>query len=70
MKKTKEYDGHSIDYNLGLSYYGDVELYKQQLLSFETLTLESAVQALQDAWREGDMKTMEKESRRLRGAGG
>ena len=60
----------SIDYKLGLSYYGDHNMYKMQLSSFDTMTLEDCLQSMYDNWRNKDIKGVERDSRKLKGASG
>lgn len=60
----------SIDYKLGLSYYGDHNMYKMQLSSFDAMTVEDCLQSMFDCWRNKDLKGLERDSRKLRGASG
>jgi hypothetical protein len=63
-------DQSAIQYQTGLGYYGDEQMFKSQLLTFDSMTLEPAVQRIHMGWKSGDFQTVEKESRRIKGAAG
>jgi HPt (histidine-containing phosphotransfer) domain-containing protein len=56
----------ALNYRLGLSYYGDEQLYKSQLGSFESMTLDPALHETHQAWKNQDLKSLEKCVRKIK----
>lgn len=62
-----EVDQSAIQFNTGLSYYGDTNMFRAQLESFESMTLDLCVEEIHKAWMSNNFDTIERESKKLKG---
>ena len=62
-----EVDQSAIQFNTGLGYYGDANMFRAQLESFESMTLEPCVDEIHNAWMTNNLETVEREARKLKG---
>ena len=59
-----------INMKLGLSYYGDEQVFKAQLVNFDTVTLDPQLAIIHESWKSSNYPTMEKELRKIKSAAG
>lgn len=60
----------AINMKLGMSYYGDEAMFKTQLASFDTVTLDPQVEAIHQAWKSAYYSEMERGLRAIKSSAG
>ena len=65
-----EVDQSAIVYNTGKAYYGDDQMFRSQICSFEMFSLDPAVDGIHTAWKNKDHKEMGRLASRLKSAAG
>jgi hypothetical protein len=58
----------SINYKVGMAYYGDETLYKNMVSSFDAMSLDPGTQAIHNGWKLKDWEACHKEAKKLKGA--
>lgn len=59
-----------INMKLGMSYYGDEQVFKSQLVNFDTVTLDPQLSLIHEAWKSSNYGVMEREVRKIKSAAG
>ena len=59
-----------INHKLGLSYYGDEQVFKSQLSNFDTLTLDPQLALIHETWKTSNYSSMEREVRKVKSGAG
>jgi hypothetical protein len=67
---TAEVDQSAIAYNTGLAYYGDDQVFRNQIYGFEVMTLDPTAEALHMAWKTKNMPEIARLGTKLRAAAG
>lgn len=65
-----EVDQSAIVYNTGKAYYGDDQMFRDQIASFELMTLDPSIESIHMAWKNKDLKEVARQASRLKGAAG
>jgi hypothetical protein len=65
-----EVDQSAIVYNTGKAYYGDDQMYKSQIASFEVLSLDPLVENIHMAWKNKDYNELCRHATKLKNAAG
>lgn len=68
MKQTG--DDSIIDLKKAIGTYGDEQMFKQQLATFDTLSFEPGLSLIHNAWLTKDWKQMEKETKKMKAESG
>ncbi len=61
-------DTSAIDMNVGLQYYPDEQMFREQLSAFENMTLNPSLDLIHEAWKNNEYTIIERESGKLANA--
>lgn len=65
---TADVDQSAIAYNTGMSYYGDDQMFRSQICSFETMTLDPELEEVHEAWKSKNYPEIARRVQKLKGA--
>lgn len=65
-----EVDQSAIVYNTGKAYYGDDQMFRDQIASFEVFSLDPTIESIHMAWKNKDHKEVARHASKLKGAAG
>ena len=65
-----EVDQSAIVYSTGKAYYGDDQMFRDQIASFEVMSLDPELETLHMAWKNKDFKEIVRHGSKLKNAAG